>query len=200
MEGLRTDSREMQAVTRPGHACPAHDLWEHSQARPERWFPEPWLASWHTELIAAPPGGEERFAQGRSVAKQNIDCKVLKCALSIQLSFLTSRNCTRRGCSYPPLKHLAPPGTGYCARWSAGLGCYGNSWLPKLFIFPLQWPTKRCTGSLARFLWVGLLTLCPPASCLLFKKQQRKCSHSLAAKQVRTCNPCPAELCEAVWH
>lgn len=91
----------------------------------------------------------DRFAQARSVAKQNIDFKVLKCALSIQLSFLTSRNCTQRGCSYPPLKHLAPPGTGYCVHWSAGLGCYGNSWLPELFIFPLQWPTKRCTGSSA---------------------------------------------------
>lgn len=88
-----------------------------------------------------------RSAQEKSVAKQSTDCKVVRCALPIQLSFLTSRNCARRGCSYPPLKHLAPPGTGYCMHWSAGLGCYGNSWLPQLFIFPLQWPTKRCTGS-----------------------------------------------------
>lgn len=137
----------------------------------------------------------DRSAQDRPVAKQNIDCKVLKCTLPIQLSFLTSCNCTQRGCSYPPLKHLAPPGTGYCAHWSAGLGCCGNSWLPELFIFPLQWPTKRCTGSSARFLWVGPLTLCTPASPLLFKKQQRKRSHPLAAKQLRACNPCPAELC-----
>lgn len=88
-----------------------------------------------------------RFTQERSQAKQNIDCKLLKCALPVQLSFLTSHNCAQQGCSYPPPKHLAPPGTGYRSRWSAGLGCYGNSWLPELFIFPLQWPTKRCTGS-----------------------------------------------------
>lgn len=92
---------------------------------------------------------ENRFTQKRSQVKQNINCKVLKCALPIQLSFLTSRNCAQQGCSYPPPKHLAPPGTGYCSHWSAGLGCYGNSWLPELFIFPLQWPTKRCTGSSA---------------------------------------------------
>lgn len=168
MQESKTDSREMQAVARSGHARPAHHLGDCSQAWPERQFPSE-LTHW-TDSRSSKRWGE-RFAQDRSVARQNIECKVLKCALPIQLSFLISRNCTQQGCLYPPLKHLAPLRTGYCAHWSADLGCYGNSWLPELFIFPLQWPTKRCTGSSARFLWVGLLTLSPPASLVLFKKQ-----------------------------
>lgn len=64
-----------------------------------------------------------------------------------QLSVLTSHSFTPQEYLYPLPKHLAPLGTGYWVHWSPCLRCYENSWLAKLFIFPLQWSTKWCTGS-----------------------------------------------------
>lgn len=92
--------------------------------------------------------GGGRFALERSVAKQNIDCKVLNCALPIQLSFLTSRNCTRQGCLYPP-----EASGSIRDRILSALECLSGmlwkfltSWV---IYFPIQWPTKRFTGSSA---------------------------------------------------
>lgn len=100
--------------------------------------------------MAALLGGGERLNQGRSVTNQNTEPKLSWCqayTLPTQLSLLISHSCTPQEYLYTHLKHLLPLGTGYCVHWSPCLGCYENSWLAKLFIFPLQWSTKWCTGS-----------------------------------------------------
>lgn len=83
----------MQAITRLNHVYVCHALWECSKARPERQFPDMWLGSWHTELMAALPRRWREYltkaglSQGRVLTSKSQNARFMPYPFSYPSSY-----------------------------------------------------------------------------------------------------------------
>lgn len=134
---LKGDTSSHRARARMPHTW----FWENAPRHSQREAVSRRLASWHTELMAALPRCEEIRLPKTGLCKAEYWLQGLK-------------KCPTHAAVLPHIPELytavMPASSSEASGstrdrillWSAGLGCYGNFWLPELFIFPLQSPTK----------------------------------------------------------